>query len=77
MPLSVVVVAVYILKQKITLSNVGKINSFLSDFEVRMDINRSQVLPFSSVDVITAAADIQRLLAYIHLNLDFQRLHIK
>ncbi|XP_039073431.1 FAST kinase domain-containing protein 2, mitochondrial [Hyaena hyaena] len=43
------------------LKNVHLPHNYHIDFEVRMDINRSQVLPFSSVDVITAAADIQRV----------------
>lgn len=31
------------------------------DFEIRMDTNRSQVLPLSDVDVVTPAADFQRV----------------
>ncbi|XP_036714495.1 FAST kinase domain-containing protein 2, mitochondrial isoform X2 [Balaenoptera musculus] len=32
-----------------------------SDFEIRMDANRSQVLPFSDVDAVTSATNIQRV----------------
>ena len=55
---------------------------FLPDFEIRMDANQSQVLPFSDVDVVTST-DIQRLFTHTHLlsclylNLNSQRLHIK
>ncbi|XP_029789834.1 FAST kinase domain-containing protein 2, mitochondrial isoform X2 [Suricata suricatta] len=41
------------------LKNVQLPHNYHIDFEVRMDVNRSQVLPFSSVDVVPAAADIQ------------------
>ncbi|XP_045662543.1 FAST kinase domain-containing protein 2, mitochondrial [Ursus americanus] len=39
--------------------NIQLPHNYHIDFEVRMDINRSQVLPFS--DVVTSAADIQRV----------------
>ncbi|XP_057601919.1 FAST kinase domain-containing protein 2, mitochondrial isoform X2 [Hippopotamus amphibius kiboko] len=36
-------------------------HNYYIDFEIRMDANRSQVLPFSDVDVVTSATDIQRV----------------
>ncbi|KAB0407269.1 hypothetical protein E2I00_005792, partial [Balaenoptera physalus] len=55
---------------------------FSKNFEIRMDANRSQVLPFSDVDAVTSATNIQRLFTHTHLlnflnlNLNSQRLHI-
>uniref|UniRef100_A0A8D1MHA0 FAST kinase leucine-rich domain-containing protein n=1 Tax=Sus scrofa TaxID=9823 RepID=A0A8D1MHA0_PIG len=37
-------------------------HNYYIDFEIRMDTNRSQVLPFSEVDVVTSDTDIQRSL---------------
>nr|XP_060479177.1 FAST kinase domain-containing protein 2, mitochondrial [Panthera onca] len=42
------------------LRNVQLPHNYHIDFEVRMDINRSQVLPFSHMDAVTSA-DIQRV----------------
>lgn len=59
------------------------INSFLSDFEIRMDSSRSHVLPLSDVNGVTSATDTQRLLTSIHLpsflilNLNSQKLPVK
>eukprot|EP00069_Balaena_mysticetus_P015085 bmy_01672T0 len=36
-------------------------HNYYIDFEIRMDANRSQVLPFSDVDVVTSATNIQRV----------------
>uniref|UniRef100_A0A8D1C4G4 RAP domain-containing protein n=1 Tax=Sus scrofa TaxID=9823 RepID=A0A8D1C4G4_PIG len=36
-------------------------HNYYIDFEIRMDTNRSQVLPFSEVDVVTSDTDIQRV----------------
>ncbi|XP_006182197.1 FAST kinase domain-containing protein 2, mitochondrial isoform X1 [Camelus dromedarius] len=36
-------------------------HNYYIDFEIRMDTNRSQVLPFSDADVVTSATDIQRV----------------
>ncbi|XP_059963121.1 FAST kinase domain-containing protein 2, mitochondrial isoform X2 [Mesoplodon densirostris] len=36
-------------------------HNYYVDFEIRMDANRSQVLPFSDVDMVTSATDIQRV----------------
>uniref|UniRef100_A0A667HDW5 FAST kinase domains 2 n=1 Tax=Lynx canadensis TaxID=61383 RepID=A0A667HDW5_LYNCA len=47
------------------LRNVQLPHNYHIDFEVRMDINRSQVLPFSHMDAVTSAADIQRLVAVL------------
>ncbi|KAM9084439.1 FAST kinase domain-containing protein 2, mitochondrial isoform 6-T8 [Megaptera novaeangliae] len=36
-------------------------HNYYIDFEIRMDANRSQVLPFSDVDAVTSATNIQRV----------------
>ncbi|XP_008515126.1 FAST kinase domain-containing protein 2, mitochondrial [Equus przewalskii] len=41
--------------------NVQLPHNYHIDFEIRMDTNRSQVLPFSDVDLVTSATDIQRV----------------
>ncbi|XP_036899390.1 FAST kinase domain-containing protein 2, mitochondrial [Sturnira hondurensis] len=41
--------------------NVQLPHNYYIDFEIRMDSNRSQVLPLSDVNVVTSATDIQRL----------------
>ncbi|XP_014940900.2 FAST kinase domain-containing protein 2, mitochondrial [Acinonyx jubatus] len=43
------------------LRNVQLPHNYHIDFEVRMDINRSRVLPFSHMDAVTSAAHIQRV----------------
>lgn len=41
--------------------NVQLPHNYHIDFEIRMDSNRSQVLPLSDVNVVTSATDMQRL----------------
>ncbi|XP_007934142.1 FAST kinase domain-containing protein 2, mitochondrial [Orycteropus afer afer] len=41
--------------------NVHLPHNYHIDFEIRMDTNRSQVLPFSDVDMVSSAADTQRV----------------
>ncbi|KAM9248323.1 FAST kinase domain-containing protein 2, mitochondrial [Dugong dugon] len=41
--------------------NVQLPHNYFIDFEIRMDANRSQVLPFSDVDGVLSAADTQRV----------------
>ncbi|XP_058405676.1 FAST kinase domain-containing protein 2, mitochondrial isoform X1 [Diceros bicornis minor] len=41
--------------------NVQLPHNYHIDFEIRMDSNRTQVLPFSGADAVTSAADVQRV----------------